>query len=309
MKYLTGTLRNIMAMTLFLKGYRTYYNPCCIQSIYSSTSMTRRCSTLVVDQTKSISTRSYDLEGLQNEVIRQKSRTYKKIMKHNDRLQSAQPIADSDTNATEGLKLLQERLSDLKHLEESLKPLKSCEENSFSLLIPLINKLNIVDTPPARPERIVKPKVKPVVSPRKPYNIFRSYDDIELFVGRRAEDNDELSCNSKYRDNRDWWLHVADHAGSHVVIRSQDNDLPKKFKETVLDAAVLAIVNSKAKDAGKVTVHLTRCGNVSKPRGAKPGLVHITGDIRAVVVNMKIESRRLERLKKVDCTVDDELQE
>lgn len=49
------------------------------------------------------------------------------------------------------------------------------------------------------------------------------------------------------RRRQDWWLHVAGHPGSHVVIRSHDNNLPLALPETLRDAAVLAAKHSKVR--------------------------------------------------------------
>ena len=54
-------------------------------------------------------------------------------------------------------------------------------------------------------------------------------------------------------------MHVAGCPGSHVVIRSQDDDLPE---ETVRDAAALTAKYSKAPQKGKVRVSLVRCRQV-----------------------------------------------
>ena len=95
-------------------------------------------------------------------------------------------------------------------------------------------------------------------------------------------------------------MHAAGCPGSHVVILCDGDDdgigLPKS---TVLDAAVLAANYSKAAGQRRVKVSLTRCRSVSKPAGAKPGLVNInSGDVRTVTVDMKAETERLSRLMK-----------
>jgi hypothetical protein len=41
-----------------------------------------------------------------------------------------------------------------------------------------------------------------------------------------------------------------------------------------------------------------RCRNVSKPKGAKPGLVQLNGDVATIRIDVKAESKRLERLEK-----------
>ena len=95
--------------------------------------------------------------------------------------------------------------------------------------------------------------------------VYKSADGIEIFVGRGARDNDELSISSARECPREWWMHAAGCPGSHVVIKCDDDEPPRP---TVLDAAALAAKYSKAA-GNRVSVSLTRCRNVSKPRGAK----------------------------------------
>eukprot|EP01034_Spumella_vulgaris_P021945 gene21945-28025_t len=154
---------------------------------------------------------------------------------------------------------------------------------------------NVTSVPKTKKEKLI-------IAPRLPYHVYKSSDDIEIWVGRTAEDNDELSCNSKLRHNNEWWLHAAGCAGSHVVIKCTDDDLPTKYRQTVLDAAYLAAVNSKAHTTGggnRSGVNLTRCRNISKPRGAVAGLVHLSGECSTVSITPKKETERKERLKRV----------
>ena len=45
-------------------------------------------------------------------------------------------------------------------------------------------------------------------------------------------------------------------------------------------------------------VSVVRCRQVTKPGGAKPGLVHLNGDILTVKIDVKAETKRGERLEK-----------
>ena len=89
-------------------------------------------------------------------------------------------------------------------------------------------------------------------------------------------------------------MHAAGCPGSHVVIRFTEPDVPR---ETLMDAAMLSVKNSKASQGGKAKVSLVRCRQVSKPRGAKAGLVHLSGDVKSITVNVKNELERLLRLE------------
>ena len=101
---------------------------------------------------------------------------------------------------------------------------------------------------------------------------FRSVmvDGFEVLIGKGDAENDQLTF--KVADNQDFWLHVASQPGSHVVIRNPDklSELPRSVVER---AAELAAYHSKARDGGKVEVHLARIADISKPRGFAPGKV------------------------------------
>ncbi len=92
----------------------------------------------------------------------------------------------------------------------------------------------------------------------------------EVLVGRDAAANEELTL--RHADPADGWLHVAGHAGSHVVIRNPgEGPIPR---EVVMEAARMAVWFSEARRAkGKVPVHWCRAGEVSKRRGAPRGQV------------------------------------
>jgi predicted ribosome quality control (RQC) complex YloA/Tae2 family protein len=97
-----------------------------------------------------------------------------------------------------------------------------------------------------------------------------------VLVGRSDADNDLLSLRLA-RPN-DWWFHLRGMPGSHVVLRvPPDSAAPDR--ETLKLAAALAAFHSKAREAGVVAVSATQARNVSKPRGAKPGTVHIQKEI------------------------------
>ncbi|MEI6473737.1 MAG: NFACT RNA binding domain-containing protein, partial [Holophagaceae bacterium] len=101
---------------------------------------------------------------------------------------------------------------------------------------------------------------------------FRSVmvDGFEVLIGKGDAENDQLTF--KVADNLDMWFHVASVPGSHVVIRNPDklSELPRHVLER---AAELAAFHSKARDGGKVEVHMARIADISKPRGFAPGKV------------------------------------
>ena len=125
--------------------------------------------------------------------------------------------------------------------------------------------------------------------PRRPYLRFRSSRGTEIRVGRSARDNDALT--RRHARGRDVWLHTAEAAGSHVVLRIERGHDP--VDEDVLDAAHLAVHFSPLRGARRADVHVARCGQVKKPKGAPAGLVSLAG---GRVRTVRIEPERLERL-------------
>jgi len=99
-----------------------------------------------------------------------------------------------------------------------------------------------------------------------------SSDGLEILVGRAAHDNDHLTF--KVAKPNDLWLHASDYGGSHVVIRNPTRkDIPHR---TIIEAAQLAAHFSQAREDPKVDVHYTQRKFISKPKGAKPGLVRMS---------------------------------
>ena len=132
-------------------------------------------------------------------------------------------------------------------------------------------------------------------APRLPYRQYTSSDDIIICVGRSAKDNDILSCDEHYRDDRHWWLHASGCPGSHVVIRSQENDLPARYPTTLLEAALLAAKHSKCA-SHKCTVTVTRCKEVNKFPGAADGQVALGKIHSSVHVDLRGGTTRLQAL-------------
>lgn len=97
---------------------------------------------------------------------------------------------------------------------------------------------------------------------------FESQSGFKILVGRNNRQNDMLTL--KQADKNDIWFHVKDIPGSHTIIIT-NGKIPDD--NTILYAAQIAAYHSKARDAGKVPVDYTKVRYVSKPRGAKPGMV------------------------------------
>ncbi|MBO5055181.1 MAG: NFACT family protein [Lachnospiraceae bacterium] len=95
-----------------------------------------------------------------------------------------------------------------------------------------------------------------------------SGDGYHIYVGKNNFQNDELTF--KFASGNDWWFHAKGIPGSHVVVKTNGDELPDATFE---DAARLAAHYSKGKEQDKVEVDYTEKKNVKKPGGSKPGFV------------------------------------
>jgi predicted ribosome quality control (RQC) complex YloA/Tae2 family protein len=120
---------------------------------------------------------------------------------------------------------------------------------------------------------------------------YPSVDGLEIWVGRSDEANDVLT--TRLARGKDLFFHLDGAPGSHVILRTEGrDDVPP---ESVLDACELAVHFSKQKNAGRADVHVVPIKNVKKPKGAKRGLVYVTG---GKSIHLRREPARLERLLK-----------
>ena len=97
---------------------------------------------------------------------------------------------------------------------------------------------------------------------------FHSSDGFTILIGRNNRQNDQLTL--RQANNNDLWLHVKDHPGSHTVILSEHRGISDT---AIREAAQMAAYFSRCRDSENVAVDYTQIRNVSKPNGAKPGMV------------------------------------
>ncbi len=95
-------------------------------------------------------------------------------------------------------------------------------------------------------------------------------DGWNVFIGKNDAQNDEIS--TRFAKPWDIWMHVAAHAGSHVVVRREKNaEWPPK--DILVKAAQFAVWFSKAKHTSYAEVNVTEARFVRKRRHAPPGEV------------------------------------
>jgi len=120
-----------------------------------------------------------------------------------------------------------------------------------------------------------------------------------ILVGRNARENDALL--RRFVRGNDTWLHARDYPGGYVFIRS----IPGKSipLETLLDAATLALLYSKAKESGQGDVFYTQVKYLKRVKDGKPGLVLPTQEKN---LHVKIDSKRIRRLQRPPSLIETE---
>lgn len=97
---------------------------------------------------------------------------------------------------------------------------------------------------------------------------FISSDGFHIYVGKNNLQNDELTF--KFASGNDWWFHAKGIAGSHVIVKTNGEELPDRTYE---EAGQLAAYFSKGRDQQKVEIDYIQKKHIKKPNNAKPGFV------------------------------------
>lgn len=97
---------------------------------------------------------------------------------------------------------------------------------------------------------------------------YLSSDGFHIYVGKNNFQNDELTFN--FATGNDWWFHAKGAPGSHVIVKSEGEELPDRTFE---EAGRLAAYYSKSRGSDKVEIDYIEKKHVKKPKGAKPGFV------------------------------------
>jgi predicted ribosome quality control (RQC) complex YloA/Tae2 family protein len=164
------------------------------------------------------------------------------------------------TAQTEVVKQLEETKNEVAYLEQVLTNLENTVDNGN--LEEIRRELSEAGILKARKESKQKQKTKSL-----PLH-YKSSQGFDIFVGKNNLQNDQLTL--KTASKSDTWLHTKDIPGSHVIIRAEGQEIPE---ETLVLAAKLAALHSKGKESSQVPVDYTLVRHVSKPSGAKPGMV------------------------------------
>lgn len=101
----------------------------------------------------------------------------------------------------------------------------------------------------------------------KPFH-YLSSDGYHMYVGKNNLQNEELTFH--FAVGNDWWFHAKGVSGSHVIVKTNGEELPDRTFE---EAGRLAAYYSKNRGAEKVEIDYVEKKHVKKPNGSKPGFV------------------------------------
>ncbi|MBP3338947.1 MAG: NFACT family protein [Lachnospiraceae bacterium] len=152
-----------------------------------------------------------------------------------------------------------ETKSEIDHLESVLTSLDMAltEDDLKEIKEELIMSGYIKRKGPAKKEKIKN----------EPYHYISS-DGFDMYVGKNNLQNEEITF--KLANGGDWWFHSKNFPGSHVIVKTNGQELPDSTFE---EAAKLAAYYSKGRDQDKVEIDYIERKHVKKVAGAKPGFV------------------------------------
>lgn len=97
---------------------------------------------------------------------------------------------------------------------------------------------------------------------------YLSSDGYHMYVGKNNFQNEELTF--QFANGGDWWFHAKGCPGSHVIVKSNGNEMPDRAFE---EAGKLAAYYSKNRGNDKVEIDYIERKHVKKANGGKPGFV------------------------------------
>ncbi len=184
---------------------------------------------------------------------------------------------DPDLTPLENAKKYFDRYGKLKRTCEALTALIQETQNEIIHLESIQNALDIAltadDLVQIREELVEYGYVKKNRNAKKtkikskPFHYISS-DGYDIYVGKNNYQNDELTF--KFATGNDWWFHAKGIPGSHVIVKSRNEELPDRVFE---EAGKLAGFYSKGRENDKVEIDYLQKKNIKKPNGSAPGFV------------------------------------
>ncbi len=186
------------------------------------------------------------------------------------------PLDPTKTPA-ENAKKYFEKYNKLKRTYEALSTLITETKDEIDYLESVSNALDIAlsedDLLEIKEELIRTGYVKKKASKQKikwkshPFHYISS-DGFDMYVGKNNIQNEELTF--QFASGNDWWFHAKGIPGSHVIVKSNGQELPDRTFE---EAGKLAAYYSKSRGSDKVEIDYVEKKHVKKVKGAKPGFV------------------------------------
>lgn len=184
---------------------------------------------------------------------------------------------DKDLTPMENAKKYFEKYSKLKRTAEAMETIIIETEEEISHLESIMNALDIAvtedDLKQIKEELIQAGYIRRKSSDKKtkytsrPFH-YVSSDGYDMYVGKNNIQNEELTF--KVANGGDWWFHSKNFPGSHVIVKSNGDELPDSTFE---EAARLAAYYSKGREQDKVEIDYIQRKHIKKVAGSKPGFV------------------------------------
>lgn len=129
-----------------------------------------------------------------------------------------------------------------------------------------------------------KPSKKPAqtADTATPFRRFKTSEGLEIFCGRNNLENDRLTFRTARKS--DWWFHVRNMPGSHVVLMANGQEPSEEALEKAATVAAWYSSGNRSHGGEKIAVDYCPIGHVTKIHGAKPGLVTYRDFQTAIVV-------------------------
>lgn len=170
-----------------------------------------------------------------------------------------------------------EKYNKQKRTFEALTTLTAETRDEITYLESIVSALNIAqnedDLAQLREEMTAAGYIRRKAVKKKPKIVSRplhyiSSDGFDMYVGKNNLQNDELTFH--FASGNDWWFHAKGAPGSHVIVKTNGEELPDRTFE---EAGRLAAHYSSNSGAEKVEIDYVEKKHVKKPNGSKPGFV------------------------------------
>ena len=184
---------------------------------------------------------------------------------------------DKELTPMENAKKYFDKYGKLKRTAEALETIIIETKEEISHLESIMNALDIAvtedDLKELKEELIQSGYIRRKSSDKKakytskPFHYISS-DGYDMYVGKNNIQNEELTF--KVANGGDWWFHSKSFPGSHVIVKTNGDELPDSTFE---EAARLAAFYSKGRQQDKVEIDYIQRKHIKKVAGSKPGFV------------------------------------